>query len=218
MLGERFSKWLVPCIWRAFILWRRGVFPKRLKNFSIPSTPHQLLTSHTLHRTLAVLPLPFRAIEPPEREPKGQREKKEKEKRQWVKFHVNILQLFLLNKQNKIKKQKKNTFEGSQNTWQSELDQPDHIWLIQLGLHIWLAMWCNLSQVWKQSVQFGHIWKKEICSTSWKVTQFLLFLLSRTARKRATDKCFLCKGQMRAAPLFLEGTLSPISSKIWYNK
>lgn len=107
MLGERFSKWLVPCIWRAFILWRRGVFPKRLKNFSIPSTPHQLLTSHTLHRTLAVLPLPFRAIEPPEREPKGQREKKEKEKRQWVKFHVNILQLFLLNKQNKIKKQKK---------------------------------------------------------------------------------------------------------------
>ena len=36
----------------------------------------QVLTSHTLHRTLAVLPLPFRAIEPPERVKGTKREQK----------------------------------------------------------------------------------------------------------------------------------------------
>lgn len=47
-----------------------------------PPPHHQVLTSHALHRTLAVLPLPFRAIEPPEREretrgtKRGERKKK----------------------------------------------------------------------------------------------------------------------------------------------
>ena len=40
-----------------------------------PPPPHQVLTSHALHRTLAVLPLPFRAIEPPEREREREKEK-----------------------------------------------------------------------------------------------------------------------------------------------
>lgn len=55
-----------------------------------PPPHHQVLTSHALHRTLAVLPLPFRAIEPPERERETRGEGKRKSNKQRCIFCIRI--------------------------------------------------------------------------------------------------------------------------------
>lgn len=81
MRGRGFPRTLVGSITKC--QWQRGVsmggrgstkqtrLPVLMKGTNqwrcVEGTCSHLLTSHTLHRTLAVLSLPFRAIEPPEK-------------------------------------------------------------------------------------------------------------------------------------------------------
>lgn len=86
MLGKAIFKndrlpFILCVLWRGLKIQVEVLFPSCRPPHH--NTTHQLLTSHTLHRTLAVLPLPFRAIEPPERERQRRREKT-----QWVKVKV----------------------------------------------------------------------------------------------------------------------------------